>query len=240
MNNGIYSVLSGSIAQERRLEIITNNIANINTPGYKREEPIFQRYIPKSFENISPVSNKDKVYVEVVRTMTQFSPGGIKDTGNPLDLAIEGNGFFVVETDNGTRYTRSGNFTLDSERRLVTQDGSVVLGEGGPILLEEGKISVDADGKISVNNNEVGALLITDFPDMNVLQKDSNTFFKGEGGVPSENFKVIQGKIELSNVEPMSELSSMIEVIRSYQAYQKVIQTISDTTSRSINEVGKI
>lgn len=246
MNRGIYTVLSGGIAQERRLEIITNNIANINTSGYKREEPIFKTYLPKmigingDISSISPISNRDKAFVEVIRTITQFSPGNIRHTGSPLDMAIEGDGFFVVETRDGNRYTRDGSFTIDSERRLTTQDGFLVLGEGGPIIIEKGKLTIDSSGRILIDGNEIDNLMIVDFSKPYRLQKAGNTLFKGEGGTPSENFKVLQGMIEFSNVEPILELSSMIEVMRSYEAYQKVIQSIDETTARSINEVGKI
>src|SRR3970040_627060 len=141
MNKGIYPALSGGVAYEKFLTIIANNVANINTSGYKADRPVFKVDVPDTINGTSlpfPVSDN-------------FNTGAIRQTGNVLDLAIEGDGFFVIDTPDGPRYTRSGNFILDASKALTTVDGHMVMGDGGPIILEEGKIAVDADGRVSVD-----------------------------------------------------------------------------------------
>ena len=240
MNKGIYPALSGGVAYEKLLTIIANNVANINTAGYKADRPVFRVDVPDTISATSsllPV--KDKFYTEIDSVFTDFNTGVIRQTGNVLDLAIEGDGFFVIDTPEGPRYTRSGNFILDSSNAITTVDGHMVMGEGGPIILEEGKVSVDTDGRVSVDGSEINKLRVVDFEKPYMLQKDQNNMFSGSGEQTAEGYKVLQGAVELSNVNSVKEMAAMISVLRGYESYQKVMTTMDETSAKA-NEVGRI
>lgn len=244
MNKGIYPALSGSIAYERVLSIVANNVANINTSGFKSDRPVFKVDMPSAsqatiMELNGETSSNDKLFTQIDTLFTDFSTGVIKQTGNVLDIAIEGDGFFAVNTPDGVRYTRSGSFTIDSSNTLIMSDGNTVMGEGGPIILEEGQILIDAEGGISVNGSEVNRVKIVDFDRPYDLVKDHGNMFRGSNEKPAEGYKILQGAIELSNVNPVKEMASMIEVLRGYESYQKVMTTLDEVTARA-NEVGRV
>ena len=252
MNKGIYPALSGGIAYEKMLSMIANNVANINNSGFKADRPVFKVDMPVSLpENQGQAGNSqvseegvgevfdDKFFTEIDRTYTDFSPGVIKQTGNTLDMAIEGDGFFLVNTPDGIRYTRSGNFTLNDSNTLTTTDGYMVMGDNGPVTLEQGKIVIDSDGGVSVNGNEVNRLRVVN-PDKTAnLRKDHGNMFIGSGESRAEGYKILQGAIELSNVNPVKEMASMIEVLRGYESYQKAMTTMDETSAKA-NEVGRV
>lgn len=243
MNRGIYPLLSGGIAQEMKLEMISNNLSNINTIGYKKDKAIFKSYLPSYNELYSGEGSffgKDKAFVQYDRSVIDLSGGPIKNTGNKLDLAINGDGFFAIERAGGTRYTRNGNFSLDAQRRIVTQDGDPVLGEGGAIELPEGEITVDEKGTVYAGNQEAGLLRIVTFANQDSLEKEGESLLSGGAEHPSENFSMVQGGLEQSNVNTIEEMASMIEVLRGYESYQKVIQTIDEINSRSVTEIGRV
>ncbi|MBI5893012.1 MAG: flagellar hook basal-body protein [Deltaproteobacteria bacterium] len=160
MDRGVFVALSGGIAEDRRLTTLTNNLANTNTIGFKKDKPIFKMIDPAvasqgiiDYRDISASASLPiKTFVEQQSTATDISQGEIKKTGNPLDAAISGDGFFKVSTPNGDRYTRQGSFTLDSEGRLVTKDGYSVMGEGGVITLTPGKIEIASDQRNDCND----------------------------------------------------------------------------------------
>lgn len=247
MNRGIYPALSGGIAYEKMLSIISNNVANINTAGFKADRPVFKLDIPPPTPEVDEQTGmsstalpyNDKFYTEIDNLFTDFNTGVLKQTGNALDLAIEGNGFFVVNTPDGPRYTRSGTFTLDSSSMLTTPEGYMVMGESGPIILGQGKITIDSEGKISVNGSEVNKIRVVDFERPYNLMKDHGNMFTGSGEKAAEGYKVLQGAIELSNVNPVKEMASMIEVLRGYESYQKVMTTMDENSARA-NEVGRV
>lgn len=250
MNKGIYPALSGGVAYEKMLSVISNNLANINTSGYKADKTVFKVDMPSDVPS-APAENStasgreivegpsDKFFTTIDKMFTDFNPGVIKQTGNPLDLSIDGNGFFAVSTADGVRYTRSGNFTINSSNTLTTANGDMVMGENGPIVLEQGKVSIDAEGMISVNGSEVDKIKVVDFVNPSGLLKESANMFTGSGEKASEGYKVVQGAIELSNVNPVQEMASMIEVLRGYETYQKVMTTMDETSAKA-NEIGRV
>ncbi len=243
MNRGIYPLLSGGIAQEMKLEMISNNLSNINTIGYKKDKAIFKSYLPsynEPYPDGGSFFGKDKAFVQYDRSVIDLSGGPIKNTGNKLDLAINGDGFFAIEKDGGMRYTRNGNFSLDDQRRIVTQDGDPVLGEGGPIQLPEGEITVDEKGTVYAGNQEAGMLRIVTFANQDSLEKEGESLLSGGAEQPSENFSMVQGGLEQSNVNTIEEMASMIEVLRGYESYQKAIQTIDEINLRSVTEIGRV
>ena len=178
-------------------------------------------------------------------TRTSFEQGQIRQTGNQLDFAISGNGFFCVETVEGDqKYTRKGNFTRNDEGTLVTQDGLIVLSKNGnEITLEGNNISVDAEGNISVDGLHENTFKIVDFDNPYSLVKSGDTSFATADptvrGREVEEFQLQQGAIELSNVNPVKVMTEMIEVHRAFESYQKIIKSMDETVSKSLTEIGR-
>ena len=257
MSGGIYMAASGALAYEKRLQIISNNLANANTVGFKMDHGQFQSIdpvdLPASLSSPSPELNTSQAqsFWFQFNSYTDFTHGSLKNTGNDFDLALIGDGFFCVQKPDGVRYTRKGDFTLNDEGVLVTRNGFPVVGDGGEITVkgsenphEFKKFAVDEDGNVSVDGKQVGSLRIVNFPEPGKLLKMGDTLFKpAENTPPSEeagDFKVSQGFVELSNVDVVKMMTEMIEVLRGYESYQKVIRTADEASSRSINEVGKV
>ena len=257
MSGGIYMAASGALAYEKRLQIISNNLANANTVGFKMDHGQFQSIdpvdLPASLSSPSPELNTSQAqsFWFQFNSYTDFTHGSLKNTGNDFDLALIGDGFFCIQKPDGVHYTRKGDFTLNDEGVMVTRNGFPVVGDGGEITVkgsenphEFKKFAVDEDGNVSVDGKQVGSLRIVNFPEPGKLLKMGDTLFKpAENSPPSEeagDFKVSQGFVELSNVDVVKMMTEMIEVLRGYESYQKVIRTADEASSRSINEVGKV
>ena len=257
MSGGIYMAASGALAYEKRLQIISNNLANANTVGFKMDHGQFQSIdavdLPASLSSPSPELNTSQAqsFWFQFNSYTDFTHGSLKNTGNDFDLALIGDGFFCIQKPDGVHYTRKGDFTLNDEGVLVTRNGFPVAGDGGEIVVKGSenprqfkKFAVDEEGNVSVDGKQVGSLRIVNFPEPGKLLKMGDTLFKpAENGPPSEeagDFKVSQGFVELSNVDVVKMMTEMIEVLRGYESYQKVIRTADEASSRSINEVGKV
>ena len=250
---------SGALVQQMRLEVLSNNLANINTIGFKEDRVIFRAYlpgsqepiegftemgsIPVSWENLNP-GLPSNFHVEFEGTKTSFFPGQLKHTGNALDIALDGEGFFCVKTPEGVRYTRKGNFSLNTDGVLATQEGLPVLGNAGEIKIDGRNIAVDMEGNISVDGKKVDTLKIVDFSQPYALEKVGDSLFTPlDAGVnenTAEGVKVSQGFVELSNVDPVKVMTEMIEVLRAYESYQKIIRCVDETTSKAINEIGTL
>ncbi len=235
MYKGIYIALSGALQKQKHLEISAQNIANANTTGFKKERISFR-------DSLIPVDNK-KADIPDGRTMTQtssiitdFSKGALMKTGNPLDVAINGEGFFAIESD---LYTRNGNFTIDSEGNLTTQDGKKVLGSGGPISVQGGSIEIDGSGEIFVDGISVDTLKVVNFKDKFVLQKQAAGMFATDDQGEESNSGVSQGYLETSNVNAIREMVEMIRTMREFESYQKMISAFDDASSKTVNELGK-
>lgn len=252
MSGSMYLAASGAILQQLKLEILANNVANINTPGYKADLPIFrlqdaqQETIADKKERTNSQRQKIIPYTPPFGIRTDFSSGSIKSTGNVFDFALNGDGFFAVQSENGPRYTRQGNFKINEEGILVTQNGDRVLGQGGEISIEAGPVTVGTDGTIEAGGEFVDQLRIVRFDDYKQLKKVGSTMFEPADGfgpeieLDADNTSVNQGFIELSNVSPIRSMTDMIEAMRISQAYQKVIQSVDEITSKTVNEVGTI
>lgn len=256
----IYVATSGALIQEARLEVLSNNLANINTIGFKEDRAVFSNYLPTK-ENGTIGSDNDFLVSEEPETLfpyklsntqvkfegtrTSFEQGQIRQSGNQLDFAISGNGFFCVETVEGDqRYTRKGNFTRNDEGTLITQDGLIVLSKnGGKITLDGNNISVDQEGNISVDGLYENTFKIVNFDDPNSLVKSGDTSFvpadPSVRGRDVESYQLQQGAIELSNVNPVKVMTEMIEVHRAFESYQKIIKSMDETVSKSLTEIGR-
>ncbi|MGA1863329.1 flagellar hook-basal body protein [Deferribacter thermophilus] len=253
MLNGLYTATSGMLALNRKIEIISNNLANINTTSYKREDAVFTNYLYKDERNPQGLIRQSEYNKTINNTVslhsvfTDFESGNLMHTGNKLDLALETkNTFFAVETPFGIRFTRDGHFTLDKDRRLVNKDGFPVLSrnyennEG--IILPDGDITITEKGEILVNGAIVDQLFIAEVDDPSKMQKMGRNLYAAIGFVPdeSESPVVKQGFLEGSNVNPVKEMVAIIDAMRGFETYQKVIQTIDEINSRTSNDIGRL
>ena len=255
MSGEIYMAAAAALAYEKRLEVVANNLANVNTAGFKRDDVSFQAYLTsvtgqqQAVQPPYPAPQAGSNFWIAYQSRTDFTPGPLKQTGTVFDLALNGKGFFSAESPDGTVYTRRGNFTLSPEGVLVTQEGWPVQGTGGEIRMEDRnagpgglEFSVGEDGTVRVNGKDVGRLRIEDFPQPGSLAKTGQGYFKpagGEGGEPLEDFSIAQGFLEMSNVEAIHSMVEMIEILRGYESYQRVIRAVDDANAKSINEVGR-
>lgn len=243
MENASLVALSRQLVLRQKLDVIANNVANINTAGFKRQTLEMDEYVmPTASANTFPRRDQRISFVEDWTTTTDFEPGTVEVTGSPFDVAIEGDGFFTVQTPEGERYTRAGNFQLDVGGRLVTPDGHPVLGDGGEIVFgpEETDVVIGVDGSISSNAGPRGRLSVVSFADNRILDKIGDNLFAGEGAQPATGARVRQGAVELSNVQSVMEMTRLIEVNRAYAQVTSMINTSEELRLRAISTLGDI
>ena len=247
MVRGIYSAASGMLAEQRRVDVIANNLANVNTNGYKKDVAIFRASPEERFYRLRDplrlpwvkfvVDPRPKIGwsgsgVKPDEVYTSYVAGPLKQTFNPLDLAIVGDGFFVVRTPQGIRYTRDGAFVLDGQNRLATVDGFLVLGEEGPIEIKGNKVRFAPDGTVLVDGREVARLKIVKFaePSKDLKKIGDNLFAKNDGGqeIKVKQIKIMPGYLEASNVNPVKEMVDMIASQRAYELNSKSIKTADE------------
>ncbi|HNY65647.1 MAG TPA: flagellar basal-body rod protein FlgF [Deltaproteobacteria bacterium] len=242
MDQGMYTAAAGAIAMEERLSIIANNLANVNTVGFKKDAVSyqdFQKALDASMLYPGQFQTKP-VDVVIGGQYIDATQGGIRETGNPLDAAIVGEGFFAVSTPDGIRYTRAGDFTLSTEGLLVTQQGYPVQGEGGDITIGNGKVAIDPHGTITVDGTVVDRLQVVTIQEAG-LERQGNSLYAPRQGFatePVESPEVRQGFIESSNVDPVIEMVGLISTQRAYEAFQRVIRSVNDTYTQSMQSVG--
>ena len=279
MVRGLYTGASGMVAQMHKMDAISNNLANVDLTGYKRDTSVHKSFpqlllrrtnddgvykFPFGSMDTSPVVGTLGSGVELNELYTVFEQGAMKETGNPFDLALDGEGFFSISTPQGERYTRNGTFLIDNNGLLVTKDGLPVMGENGLIHLKKNNFVVDAQGRIFQNADlaedpnrlvsmeendwasmeQVDTLKIVDFDRPRYLRKQGDSLWANnpESGDPraaelGASTKTIQGFLEGANVNAVTEMVQMIEVNRAYEANQKVIQSHDTMTSEMINKV---
>lgn len=250
MDSGTYAAASSGIAQLRKLDVVSNNLANVNTPGFKRQ--LLVREKMDFDETLAKVQNLDKLAkddivrtagVANLRTETDFSPGAIKNTGNVYDVALRNpNDFFVVATPRGQEYTRAGNFTLNANGEIVTQDGLVVQGDGGPITVNGPGVSISPAGIVRTTNGEVGRFQVVRFEDTKGLERTSAARFQlkpGAAAPAAVEADVVPESLEMSNVSAISGVLDIIAANRAFQAYAKSAETIDSLNQAAISQVGK-
>ena len=247
MIKGLYASGSGMMPRMLKLEVIANNLANISTAGFKRDN-IFVQIMKDT--GIAQTKGGGDLSGLNVREYTDFSEGSMNPTSNKLDLAIQGSGFFVAQAPDGLRYTRNGSFGLSTDGTIVTSQGYPVMGTGGPIRLpdmqktSQGDISINETGEVSVDGKQIGRLEIANFEDTSVLKKDGGTYFAADEGAKSsvadgKNTSIRQGFLEESNVNGIEEMVQMIELSRSFESAQKTMVS-QDGTLDKANDVGKL
>jgi flagellar basal-body rod protein FlgG len=221
--------VQGGLRQERKLETVSNNLANADTTGFKKDSVSFD-------EKFKAQLNKD------------FSQGAIQTTGNPLDMALSGQGFFKIETSEGIKYTRNGNFSLDINGTLVDQNGNPVMGQGGAIAIDtanvEQDLSVNQNGEILLSGEVVDTLDIVTFKALNKLERDGQNFLSYTGETTDEiqaQGAVVQHKaLEKANIVVVEEMVRMIDYHRMFETFTKSMMTFDEIDSKAINEVGKL
>ena len=244
MDNTKYIALSRQMALWKQMDIVSNNMANMNTTGYKQDEAVFSSYIHQSDTNasVSGMARKPLYFTQDFGSYSNFNEGMLVETGNTLDFAIKGDSFFAVQTQAGERYTRKGNFTLDSDGMLVTSEGDPVLSENNePFFFAptEKEISVMENGEIYTENGLVGRLKLVQFADNQKLLKVANTMFENTDGntmsIGNDNIRVLQGKLEKSNVNSIEEMTKLVNLQRSYEYVQQMIDEEHDRLSNTIS-----
>jgi flagellar basal-body rod protein FlgG len=249
MIQGLYAAATGMMSVEDRQAVIANNIANASTAGFKRHVAV-QKGFYQAFETElrHPAwFNADRAPgggTKVIETYADFSNGVLRTTGNPLDVAIVGPGFLSVNTPNGERYTRNGQFSLGQNGELLVGDGYQVLGAGGgPIVVNGASVGIAGDGTVMVDGAPVGQVQLTEFENPQFLVREGATLFgvteqADPEARPAEATNLVGGAIETANVQIPNEVSEMLLALRAYAANQRVITAIDETASRLIDQVG--
>lgn len=244
MENASLIGLSRQTALRRQLDVIANNLANVNTPGFKAERMMFEEYLmPVADMDMARRRDGAMSYVHDLATIRDFTPGIMVQTGNPLDVALQGDGWFVVDTENGERYTRNGAFSTNAIGELIAQDGSRVLSTGGPIVFgpDETDISIARDGTISTNEGVKGQLRVVQFDtDMTLTPAGDSMFTTNAEPQPVLSPVVAQGMIERANVQPVRELTSMIQVTRAYESLASQMRRSDDLRRDAIDTLARV
>ncbi len=245
MDNVLYVGLSRQIVLQHEMEVIANNVANVDTNGFKVEALMVQTDPEKvkSGGAGSPLNTSVNFPLDagVARDFTQ---GELKRTGGDFDLGIQGDGFFKVQTANGERYTRNGAFTLDDQGRIVTSAGDPLQGDGGDVTLDpkKGPPSVSADGTISQQGQVVGKVALVNFASLSALTKQGGGLFSNDTNLQSvaATGKVRQGVLEQSNVQPILQITRMIQVSRAYENVSQMMDQTAQLSTNAIDRLGKI
>jgi flagellar basal-body rod protein FlgF len=266
MIRGIYTSAWSMLALSKKMDVVSNNLANVDTNAFKKDTVVFESFpavLTKSIDYAGNSGNSSTIGnmvlgSDVGEVYTNFSQGALQNTGNNLDFALQDdisgastqsniNSFFTIGVpgDKGQMdeyYTRDGAFALNQNNQLVTKDGYPVLGENGPITLKTGDFTVGSDGTIVQNGATVGKLLVKSFQNTTDLRKFGSNLYQAIPGAQEQPFSgsVMQGNLEQSNVNIISEMVDMITVTRSYEASQKMLQAQDETLDKAVNEVGSI
>jgi len=240
MLKGIYRALTGKAVTERRMEMVANNIANALTAGYKASRPIFKIIDDqRGFQADKTVQQVGSGSIYDLSSYTNFAEAAMVESGNNLDVGIEGDGFFVVVLDGKNMYTRNGQFTLNQEKKLITMDGNPVMGEGGDITIDGSDVKIELDGTIYVDKKYANKIRIVTFDDKTSLRNYGRSLFvntdkRAEEKIP-EQYTLKQGFYEASNVDIIKEMIEMMSALRAYESYTKVDQFFSEMMSKLIN-----
>jgi flagellar basal-body rod protein FlgF len=249
MENTLLIGLSRQTVLERQLDVVANNIANVNTAGFKSDQSLFEEYLmPGAHEDNFKPADRRVSFVQDRGTYRDFTQGPTEQTGNPLNVAISGNGFLVVQTAAGERYTRDGGLQMNNLGQLVTASGDPVLGTSGPIVFQptDHDVNVSPDGTVTVvegngrTDSLRGKLRLVSFTDAQKLLKEGGNLFSGEGAAPDLKSQVQQGYIEKSNVNSVVEMSRMIEITRAYTQIATMLQQESDLHKSAIEKLADV
>jgi len=238
MENTSYVALSRESALWRQMAVVANNMANANTPGFKAEQMMFTSYLAKTKSDTTPFGRK-LAFVQDFGVLHNTAEGPLEQTGNPLDIAIHGPGYFQVDTPGGPRYTRDGHFQLDSTGMVVTSAGYPLLQQNGnPIVIAptESQITIAGDGTVNTENGVVGQIQVVNFANEQQLQPmGDGTYQTTQNAIPVAHASVAQGMLEESNVQPVAEMTSMLNILRNYEGVMNMIQSEHDRQMKAID-----
>lgn len=243
MENAQLISLSRQIALQRQMDVVANNMANINTSGYKNVDILFEEYVmPTARHKDFKALDQPLSFTQDWATIDNFASGSIELTGNELDMAIQGEGFFVVQTPGGERYTRNGSFQLNQRGELVTSEGFNVLADGGFLTFapEETGIVVTKDGRVSTSQGDKGILRIAEFDDPQSLKREGDTMFSGENPIYDNQSSLVHMAIERSNVSGVGEMTEMIRVTRAYTSMANLQQKQDELRRNAIKRLGDL
>ncbi len=254
MIRGLYTAATGMNAQTKKMDVIANDLANVNTTGYKKDDVVISAFEKVLVSKIggAPKMGQDGVIgemslgIRVDEVYTQFTQGSLIKTDGLTDLALQGSGFFTVQTPAGEAYTRDGKFSISAEGMLVTQEGYAVVGQNGPIeigeqfLNEGGELNIGSYGEITLDGEIIDMLALVDFADTRTLTKMASNLLQSTGEpIPFEG-QVTAGFLEASTVNPVTAMVDMITVSRAYESAQKAIQVHDSLLGKAVNEVGRV
>jgi flagellar basal-body rod protein FlgF len=250
MIKGLYAAASAMITGVYRQQAVAHDIANIDTPGFKQiltsmnefdNTSAYTQPKQNSYDQVTYLGNLGLGVMAAPET-TDFSQGTLKNTDSPLDLAISGTGFFRISTPEGERFTRDGRFSKDASGQLVTVDGNLVLSTSGqPIKLAEGDITISVTGNITVNGTAAGTIGLANFEDTTTLTRDGeNTFVSSATPTTTGGGTILQSTLEQSNVDSARLMTQMIEISRTYQAAQKMVQSQDELLGKAIATLGRV
>lgn len=246
MDNTKYVALSRQMALWKQMDLVSNNMANMNTSGYKQDEAIFSSYVVKT-DNAEGFGKVPVYFTQDFGMYKNFAEGAIVQTGNTFDLAMQGDSFFSIETASGEKFTKKGQFQLDGDGQLVTKEGYAVLSDNNePFFFAPGEkeISIAENGDVSTENGLIGRLKLVRFADNQKLLKVADTMFENTSGnamaVNPEDVRVIQGAVEKSNVEPIAEMTKLIKLQRSYEYVQQMIDQEHERISNTITAYSQL
>lgn len=257
MIRGLYTSASGMLSESIRTDVISNNIANVNTTGFKKELTILKaapemrihrlndtKDLPPLRIDLKPFIGNLGTGVRVDETFTSFEQGQIVHTGNKHHMALSGDGFFAVMDGAGNiGYTRDGSFTVNRDGFLVTKEGRYVLGQQGPVQIPEGDLVITERGEIRVNGQLIDTVAVVDFPEKTALEKIGDNLFR-QNEASGEPFlvqsQVIQESLERSNVNSVTEMVNLITAMRAYEANQRSIHAHDETLGKAVNDVGRL
>jgi len=245
MDNTLLVSLSHQLAAYRSMDVIANNIANVSTPGFKRESVKFEEYISQMRPAEGETGPQSISFVQDTGVSRDLRPGTLTTTNAPFDLALGGKGYFVIQTANGERYTRDGHFSLDADGNLTDANGNKLMGDGGAITLtpDDGTIHFAEDGTITGQTatgttNELGKLRVVDFENDSLQAQGNNLFSTDQPAQTADGARVQQGMLEASNVEPVIEMAKMIDVMRAYEATANLSSAQEDLMKSAIDKLG--
>jgi flagellar basal-body rod protein FlgF len=252
MENALLVGLSRQMALSHELEVVANNIANIDTTGFKADNAAFSEYLMSGARDGEFKGSDRRVsFVQDRDTWIDFSQGALQRTGNPLDVAVDGKGYLVVQTPGGPRYTRNGSFSINATGQLVTSDGDQVMGTAGPITFQvtDQDVNISGNGTITVRDGGGGGeaprgqLQVVNFDRPQLLQKDSGSSFTAPAGVnpipAPPGTRVVQGAIEKSNVQAIAQMTRMIEITRSYSDIAAILQQQGDQRRNALQQLSQ-